>query len=682
MADDILSQAQAWLRAFVVDGVPASGSNEPVKADGIAVFQTLVSSLGTFGLASAVTVAWDTLAHLNADLSHPASTLAVVYNDGTASNNGFYSRGSGGAWVSTGIALPTTFAADLTALSSTVTGHTTSIAANTAAIATAAALAKTNAVSTAQLQLYGKAADAYQPLVVDPLGAVVIAISPSTGAVKARFDQGQILAQTAKPSSRIKLYAGSDDVLPVAQDEAGNTILGLRRSTGGLVAAVFEGIPPASQSTSIIPIATGDKPTLTGWMGYIAYGQSNATAWGAQPSLSLTQPYDNLTFTGGTQVTKTGNGFGGAATAAMTSSEALVETDYGTGNPAGDGNTTSGETTCTGAASYIVSRALVEGHITDPSQLVIFASVPGHGGYVMSRLAKGFSPGVPNNWYQNLIDHVTQAHALAVGAGKTYSLPCVTLIESAGDNEFSTSRATYLAELQQFLIDINTDIPAITGQAFPVHILAVQECSFSASNNGPVLATMDAVNASPRIHFVVAEYAFGPKSPSNILHFANTGHFLLARYYGRAWKQLVLEGRAPDCIWPISATAQGSVLKIKFRVPHLPLAIDLATMAATFQAGFTVSDGTGSVDLSNIAVTALGDTVQMTLSRALGTSPVVNYALDNLGAGLWFDQGASGNLRDTTPETFTYAGKVYPMWHFCPHFQLPVAILDPMTSEP
>jgi len=84
-------------RDYVTDGVPASGTHKVEKAQARALF-TLYESLLN---GSAAGLAYATLAAINADLAHAASTLAIVYGDSTAANNGTYVKAGGsgvGSW--------------------------------------------------------------------------------------------------------------------------------------------------------------------------------------------------------------------------------------------------------------------------------------------------------------------------------------------------------------------------------------------------------------------------------------------------------------------------------------------------------------------------------------------------------------------------------------------------------
>jgi hypothetical protein len=96
-----LTKAQTFLRAYVTDGVPGSGANQPSKTDGIAAFADADSRLT--GLESTVTsglITEDTWAHLSGITGTTIGEGAAVLNDsgmhtdpvvsGTVPNQGTY----------------------------------------------------------------------------------------------------------------------------------------------------------------------------------------------------------------------------------------------------------------------------------------------------------------------------------------------------------------------------------------------------------------------------------------------------------------------------------------------------------------------------------------------------------------------------------------------------------------
>lgn len=152
------------------------------------------------------------------------------------------------------------------------------------------------------------------------------------------------------------------------------------------------------------------------------------------------------------------------------------------------------------------------------------------------------------------------------------------------------------------------------------------------------------------------------------VHLTAAGYKWMGAYFGRAYKTLVMDGNQPKWLNPISATRRGAVVRVRFDVPAGPLVLDATTLAITTDHGFKVLDGASPAAISNISID--GPDVVITLSAAPSGAATVRYGLDYLGAGLIMSNGASGNLRDSAPETITISGVVRPLYNVCPHFEM------------
>jgi lysophospholipase L1-like esterase len=92
---EIASRAAGVYRDFQIDGVPASGPNDPAKAEIRALFRAVEQLVG--GVAAGLKF-YATRALLNADTTQPLGTLAYVYDDAVVANNTVYHYEAGG-WV-------------------------------------------------------------------------------------------------------------------------------------------------------------------------------------------------------------------------------------------------------------------------------------------------------------------------------------------------------------------------------------------------------------------------------------------------------------------------------------------------------------------------------------------------------------------------------------------------------
>lgn len=629
-------------------GLPSSGDYFPAKAPIRALFARIETALDELALAGMATVKKATKAALDADLAHAADTIAIVYNDATAANNGYYvkSGGSGaGSWTkSTNLNVPSTLTADIALIKSKVEDLDAALTADLAALI----------------------ASDVQPLVDDAEAAATAAAASAASAASAAID----LANAAPELQRYTKT--TDEVQPIAADADNQIVLGINKTTGQLVGSGLAS--GANQTTSNIPLASADivaTPTSARWNGFFMYGQSNATGADAQPALSLSQPYSNRTFGAGVRASKAGNSFGGVNTGTGTDI-ALVESD-GTG---ADGYANGGETMSSGAANFAVEKALIEQGVAT-SDFIVFASAPGHDSYSIAQLEQGAG------WYQNIKDHASEMKARAIAAGKTAHLHAVAWIQGEADADDATlSRSQYATKMSDLRDDLDADLRVAIINASPshaqttaLHMLTTQTAYELTAYAGKIpLAQFDAVEANSYIHFVVPEFFF-PRA--NDFHRTALGQLHMGRYFGRAYEQLVIEGREPDCIWPKSAYARGTTVYVKFLVPRFPLVLDTVLLGSTTDYGFKITDGTGTLTLSNIGVVN-GDTISITINRTLGANPVVRLGLDYLASvySANLPNGASHNLRDSTTDTFRSGGVTYPLWHVAPHFEKSITILD------
>lgn len=103
---NIASQFATAFRDFATDGVASSGPHEVVKEEVRAIGPIIEAAIGNAGLGALVDVVKATRSDLNADLAHPADTVALVYADATDANNDLYIKvgaSGSGSWTLTTI---------------------------------------------------------------------------------------------------------------------------------------------------------------------------------------------------------------------------------------------------------------------------------------------------------------------------------------------------------------------------------------------------------------------------------------------------------------------------------------------------------------------------------------------------------------------------------------------------
>jgi hypothetical protein len=405
-------------------------------------------------------------------------------------------------------------------------------------------------------------------------------------------------------------------------------------------------VSPFDRTKTIQPLSS--PPIAKAVNHLIVYGQSNALGYTGGQVISATQPYSNITFNGGARAYD-GTSFD------YSSFKPLVESGevYNT-----SGTTTLGETPCSGAANYASTLSIVENGL-DPANHVILASAVGKGGASIDNFAQG------KTTYNLLLDHVNGAEAL----DSNYAVHAIAWIQG----EANSGTIDYGSQLTQIRSDLETDIQAITGQTSPVYMITYQTVSGASTATAyATLQQLDAVRSSELICLSTPVYHI-PHLPDQI-HFSALGRKLLGAYTGRAYKQIVFDRRKPDFINPLSAYLRNGKIIARFDVPSLPLVLDSVNIRPTQDQGFRIVDDAGTVGISSIAINedSIGNELVFTLSRSVSGAVTLRYALDYLASGVIINNGATGNLRDSTPDAVTIDGELYQLYHVCPHFKMTV----------
>lgn len=508
-------------------------------------------------------------------------------------------------------------------------------------------------ITRASIGLYSGSDDFY-PLLLDSANRLLLGYQKSTDSlIGAGLLNKQEVSETAQDTvdntlgaMRTGKYTGAGNVLPLAVDKLNRVLLGYDVTNDKLVGA---GLTDGGGSSSTIIVHESKdlpeniRPIAKAINIFMAYGQSLSVGATATTILSTSQPYSNTTFTSGPRAA--GNDF--------SSKKPLVEDNL----TAPDGGTNRGETVCSGAANYASTLMAIENGV-DPASHVIFAHTAGKGGTKIADLSKG------STWYNNnFIGHITGANNLNPNA------PVHAMMWIQGETDLDQSTPTayqaYYDMLKQLQIDTETDIKALNGQTTPVHYLCYQTSYKARTSPGVSLAQLHLCRDNNLFHHVVPCYHLPFYTDGT--HLTNIGYKWLGEYMGRAYKQLVIDGKFPEGIMPISATLRGTVLSINVDSTY-PLTVDTTTLALTTNYGLAVQDSKGLISLSSISV--VDRTITANLARAIVGSAEVRYGYDYLGAGLNIVNGGSGNIRDTDPETTIIGGQQKPLWRPCPHFKL------------
>jgi len=339
------------------------------------------------------------------------------------------------------------------------------------------------------------------------------------------------------------------------------------------------------------------------------------------------------------------------------------------------------ETMSSGLANEAAKLGLAKNH-------AILVSLHGRSGNSYWCLRKGSCPWWPDKSYvqpfAEAMMQVTDAKAIASGAGKSYAVRAVTAIHGEHDHYAYASGDTafplpgtdgvstvndYSDALLEWQRDYEQGVQEITGQTVPVPLFISQ---YSHWNDVPTTKIaymqLDAhVRSQGKVVVVGPTYAL--EYSSDCLHFTNHSERHLGEYFGKAYARVVLEGRKWEPLRPIQVTLAGNVVTAKFHVPSPPLVFDTTRVKDPGDYGFEWYDASGTPPaITNVELTG-PDTVQVTLASVpTGNDKRLRYAYTFYGCG---GSGtiARGNLRDSDATPSNYG---YDLFNWAVHFDVPV----------
>ncbi len=398
------------------------------------------------------------------------------------------------------------------------------------------------------------------------------------------------------------------------------------------------------------------------WNHALGYGQSNDLGSANAAVVNSSPSSYHKTFNVGPKMTKpglAGNNHDGSI-------KALVEDDVSP--TTGSSGSTYGETKCSSFARHFSRLASRNGNAP-----TWFASVAGKGGTALSGI------GIGTTWIKNLEYHVRAAKAAADTAGKSYGVSTVLFDHGESDQDAQTTKDAYLSGMHDMIDWFWARVKKITGQQHrPVWLFTVSPYHL-AESSGATDAILELCASRGDCHLVVPGYIFAHVADDT--HLTAVAQALKGHYYARAAEQL-WRGEVPDAVRWLGAYAAGTTLTIRAEAPTA-LAINTSIVSAVTDYGFAVSDDTGSLSLSGIAVgsavlnpkTRRYETpITMTLNRALDANPAISYAKVYASSSPDIQNGAGGNIFDSTTDTVTISGTPYSLAHAAPPVTLPVFV--------
>lgn len=367
---------------------------------------------------------------------------------------------------------------------------------------------------------------------------------------------------------------------------------------------------------------------------FVFYGQSLSLGGQGTPPISLSQPQQNLTLTGGSHPT----GF--------TSLVPLFENNS--------------ESPCSGASNFASVLARQQNGV----EHTIVSSTAGVSDAPLHTLIKGTAA------YSNMINHIAAVGSLK--GERSHSVKAFGWLQGEANLRDLIALDTYEEDLKKHFENMQNDAVTITGQAIKPKVFTYQLSTRIGLSDAVCKAQL---NLCKQKLTAIATPTYHLDYVADGVHLTNVSYKWIGAYFGRAYKQWVIDNKHPDYLEPLSAELVGNKIVVKFNVPQGPLLFDTTTLAVTQDHGFAVKSGSSLLTINSLE--AKENTVELTLASTPSLENLsVRYGLDYMAASKYIRDGKSGNLRDSTAETVIINGSEKPLFHVSPHFELKVNTVE------
>lgn len=387
-------------------------------------------------------------------------------------------------------------------------------------------------------------------------------------------------------------------------------------------------------------------------------GQSNSVALSAGP-ITLTQPYNNLSFNSGVMPMQDCDGAGCKSYSNPSSFIPLVEGDaffYGS----------YAETLSSGFANEV--SKLHSAHTS-------LVSIHGRSGNTYWCLRKGgcnYKPSYLVPFTQGM-QEIKDAKLIASSLNKSYIVRAILTVHgesdhysyTLGNQEFPlygtdgipNKIKNYADALLEWQSDYEAGAKSITGQAEKVPLFISQISGWNDTRESQVAQMqLDAhIRSNGNVILVTPGYLF--TFLSDCKHYTSHSQRRLGEYFGKVYHQVIVEGKRWEPVRPKTITKNGNQLIIKYYVPTPPLVLDTDSITNPGNYGFDFVDDLGTT-ISQVNITG-ADTITITLSRPPGNNAKLTYAQNQLPNTCIGIDGARGNVRDSDNTPSQYGYKLY-----------------------
>ena len=316
---------------------------------------------------------------------------------------------------------------------------------------------------------------------------------------------------------------------------------------------------------------------------------------------------------------------------------------------------------------YGMAEALVN-ELGKDTMVCVFAG--GQGATPINGISKGTAP------YVRFLNDIKNAKEKADEKGMKFYVPAICWMQGESDM-YDYTNVDYKQKLNQFCIDINKDIKAITHQKQDIKIVSYQTnmlalCNEFCQNEYSLYETSI---PQAQMELVRDNSFFVAGTPTYFLSFARERMHINAisqkrvGYYNAESVISIIRNQKHRGLYPKKIISEGTEVKVVLDVPCPPLVIDTIEVSKVDYYGFNVVTASNESIIKDVVVH--GDTVLLKCSQ-LVKGAKVRYAVNGQKGKSGYLRGARGNLRDSQclVNAAIVPKKIYPMHNWCYQFDI------------
>ena len=290
-------------------------------------------------------------------------------------------------------------------------------------------------------------------------------------------------------------------------------------------------------------------------------------------------------------------------------------------------------------SSYAMAKALTE-QLGKDTAVCIFAG--GRGGTDISRLVKGSDP------YKIFLDNIRKSYEKAQERGIKFYVPAICWMQGESDM-FDYTHVDYKKILNQFAIDINNDIRAITRQKEEVKIVTYQSCCLTRCWKFDPLQynCYEATIHQAQMELARENGLFAAGTPvypfsfvDERIHLDGKSQQETGRRHAFVVLDIIRKGNSSAGLYPTHIAAHDSIITVKFN--RGLLAIDTTTVNTAKNLGFSVITPDGR-DITN-KVNVTPDSIVITCN-APAKACSIRYGINGTTQKTGGKAGPRGNIK-------------------------------------